>query len=322
MSRGQLSRGPILVLLVLSLLWGGNMVAIKVSVQGVAPLFAAGLRSLVAGTCVYLWMRVRGVPAFPGRAVLLHGLAVGVMFGAEFGFIYLGLKHTLASRSAILLYTHPFFVAIGAHLLLEGDRLHARKAFGLVLAFAGVATLFARSWGPMSLQTLPGDLSILLGAALWGATTLYIKRFLTGRARPVQTLFYQLAFSAPVLLAWSALMEDRVWGSVTSAVAVSLLYQCFVVAFLSYIAWFELIERYSVSLLAAFTFFTPVFGVFLSAAALPGETLQPALLASLVLVCAGMILVNRPPRQPAGVGHGRDSAGPGLVAAAPGTPPT
>jgi drug/metabolite transporter (DMT)-like permease len=293
---GRLTRGASLLLLGLCVLWGGNMVAIKVSVQGVAPLFAAGLRSLVAGACVYLWMRARGVPVLPAKGVLLHGLAVGLMFGAEFGFIYLGLKHTLASRSAVLLYTHPFFVALGAHFLLRGDRLTATKAAGLVFAFAGVANLFARDWGPLSLDALPGDLSILLGAALWGATTLYIKRFLAGRALPVQTLFYQLAFSAPVLLLWSALLEDRAWRGLSAAVAVSLFYQCFIVAFLSYIAWFELIERYSVSLVAAFTFFTPVFGVLLSAALLPGEGLRPAVVASLALVCAGMFLVNRAPR--------------------------
>lgn len=301
MSHAGLPRGAVLVLLVLCLLWGGNMVAIKVSVAGVAPIFAAGLRSAVAAACVWLWMWARKVPLLPpGRRDLLrHGIIVGVLFGLEFGFIYLGLRYTLASRSAILLYTHPFFVALGAHFLLAGDRLHAVKAGGLLLAFAGVASLFIQDWGPATLQTLAGDLSILLGAALWGATTLYIKRYLAGRAQPLQVLFYQLAFSAPVLLAASALLEDRVWTAFSPAIGVSLFYQCFVVAFLSYIAWFELIERYSVSLLAAFTFFTPIFGVLLSVALLPGEELRPTLALSLALVCAGMILVNRPVRSPA-----------------------
>ncbi|NTU59460.1 MAG: DMT family transporter [Deltaproteobacteria bacterium] len=286
----------VLLLLFLSLLWGANMVAIKVSVQGVAPAFAAALRSVVAAACVYLWMKVRGVPVFPAPGLARHGVAVGVLFGLEFGCIYLGLRYTLASRSAILLYTHPFIVALGAHLFLHGDRLHARKATGLVLAFCGIVLLFARRWGPVSASTLPGDLLILLGAVAWGSTTLYIKRYLAGRVAPVQALFYQLFYSAPVLFAWSLLTESRLlYGDLSTRVVVSLAYQCVVVAFASYLAWFELVERYSVSLLAAFTFFTPVFGVLLSALLLPGEALGPTVLASLALVCVGMVLVNRAP---------------------------
>ena len=293
MNQPQIPRGVVLLLLVLALVWGGNMVAIKISARGVAPLFSAGLRSAVAAILVYAWMRFKGIPVFSGPGVFGHAVVIGFLFGGEFGCIYLGLKYTLASRTAILLYTHPFFVAIGAHLFLTGDRFHAKKALGLALAFAGIVTLFGRGTGAVSLRTLPGDLLIVLAAVLWASTTLYIKRYLTGCAAPIQNLLYQLAFSVPLLLLWSAAQEGHPVRELSAPVVVSLAYQCLIVAFVSYLAWFELIHRYSVSLLAAFTFFTPVFGVFLSAGLLPGETLRPALLVSLVLVCSGMVLVNR-----------------------------
>jgi drug/metabolite transporter (DMT)-like permease len=254
------------------------------------------LRSLVAAALVYAWMRWKGLPVFSSEGVLGHAVAVGLLFGGEFGCLYLGLQYTLASRTSILLYTHPFFVAIGAHLFLHGDRLHGRKAVGLTLAFLGIVVLFGQGSGGWSLRTLAGDLLIVLGAALWAATTLYIKRFLTGRAAPIQNLFYQLAFSAPLLFVWSALQEGQPVRGLSPLVAASLAYQCVIVAFVSYLAWFELIHRYNVSVLAAFTFFTPVLGVALSAMLLPDEALRPALVAALVLVCSGMVLVNWPAR--------------------------
>jgi len=73
----------------------------------------------------------------------------------------------------------------------------------------------------------------------------------------------------------------------------SVFYQCIIVAFLSYLVWFELIHRYPVSLLHAFTFFTPVFGVFLSGALIMGEIISPSMVVALTLVSLGMILVNR-----------------------------
>jgi drug/metabolite transporter (DMT)-like permease len=136
---------------------------------------------------------------------------------------------------------------------------------------------------------------ILLGGALWGATTVYIKKYLAKAALPAQTLFYQVSFSAPFLFIMSVLVEDPVLSGLSWVGGFSVFYQCIIVAFLSYLVWFELIHRYPVSLLHAFSFFTPVLGVFLSGALILGEVISPALIVALTLVSMGMVLVNRRP---------------------------
>ena len=260
----RLPWGPVVILLLLCCLWGGNMAAIKIGAKGFSPIFMAGVRSFVASLCLLAWIRLRGLPIFPSREAFGHGLIVGLMFGVEFGCIYLGLKYTFASRAYVFLYTQPFFVALGAHFLFPGERLDIWRSTGLVLAFAGITLLFGKDWGEVTLRTLPGDILLLIGGALWGGTTLYLKRFLAGRAVPLQTLFYQLAFSAPLLFAISWVMEPKFLLGFSWSVGASLFYQCIIVAFLSYLVWFELIHRYPVSFLAAFTFFTPVFGALIS----------------------------------------------------------
>lgn len=293
---GHLGPGPVLVLLLLSCLWGFNLAAIKIGARGMAPVFMAGFRSLVAALCLITWMRLRRVPLFPTRDLLWRGVVAGALFGIEFGCIYLGLKYTYASRGYVLLYTQPFFTALGAHFFLTGDRLDLRRSAGLLLAFAGVAVLFAKDWGAVTIRTLPGDFLLLLAGALWGATNLYIKHSLAPRVVPLQTLLYQLLFSAPILFLFSALMEDQVWFGATWEVVLALFYQCIVVAFLSYLVWFELIHRYRVSQVAAFTFFTPVFGAFLSGALILGEPITMGVIMALALVTGGTFLVNRPAR--------------------------
>jgi drug/metabolite transporter (DMT)-like permease len=294
MQRDHLSWRPILILLLLSALWGANYGAIRIGSQGLAPLFMASFRSLVAALCLFVWMRFKRIPIFPDRSTLWHGVVVGLLFGSEFGCIYVGLNYTLASRSYVFVYTQPFFVALGAHFFIAGDRLDAWKTGGLALAFGGVIILFAKDWGTTTFDTLPGDLLLLCAGALWASTTLYVKRFLTKKTRPVQTLFYQLLFSMPLLLFFSLTLEDHLWFDSSFAVGVALIYQCVVVAFVSYLVWFNLIHRYPVSLLTAFTFFTPVFGVLISGVVLLGEGIKPVLVLSLILVSFGMILVNRP----------------------------
>jgi drug/metabolite transporter (DMT)-like permease len=240
-------------------------------------------------------MKAKGIPLFPSKGIIVHGIVVGLFFGTEFGLIYVGLEHTLASRVYVLVYTAPFFVALGAHFFLKGDRLNPLKVMGLILAFSGVVALFMKDLGAFSLSTLWGDLMALAGGALWGATTLYLKKYLSQRAIPLQTLFYQVFFSAPLLFLMSLALEDPIIPQLSLAGGFSVFYQCIIVAFLSYLAWFSLIHRYPVSLLHAFSFVTPVFGVFLSGVLILREPISSNLIIALTLVSLGLLLVNYRP---------------------------
>ena len=282
----------VVLMLLLCSLWGGNMAAIKIGSTMVAPVFSAFVRSAVASLLLIGWMRARSVRLFPDRATVFHGAVTGLLFGLEFGCIYLGLQHTMASRGYVLLYTHPFFVALGGHFLLHDDKLSLNKVAGLLLAFGGVVILFAGDWGAATIETLPGDLLLLAGGALWGATTLYVKRFMPGRAEPMQTLFYQLFFSAPILLVLGFALENQLWLGFSWEGAGALFYQSVIIAFASYLVWFELLHRHTASLLTSFTFLTPVLGVLISGVLFLGEPLTGNMMLALGVVTTGLFLAN------------------------------
>ena len=293
--RAQLRWQPIAVLLIIAMIWGGNMAFVKLAIRDITPLFMAAIRSLVAAACLCIWMKAKGLALFPSRIIIFHGLVAGLLFGAEFGLIFVGLKYTLASRGSVILYVAPFVAAIGAHFFLIDDRFNRWKGCGLMLAFGGLVVLFMKKLGTLSFQALPGDILFLIAGAAWGATTVYIKKYLASRAEPLQVLFFQLLFSAPFLFGLSLIFEDRVVSGFSPLTAFSMFYQCIIVAFLSYLAWFVLVSRYPVSLLHAFSFFTPVFGVIISGILILGEPIGANLILALVMVSAGMVLVNYKP---------------------------
>jgi len=150
MEESRLQWQPIAILMILALIWGANMASIKIAARDMAPLFMAGVRSLVASIGLFIWMKIKRIKVFPSRTILFHGLVVGALFGIEFGLIYEGLAYTLASRVYVLVYTAPFFAALGAHFFLQGDRLNPWKAAGLSIAFLGVVALFSRKIGSFS----------------------------------------------------------------------------------------------------------------------------------------------------------------------------
>ena len=277
----------------LCLLWGLSQVSIKVANSGVSPLFQAAVRSIISALLVMLWARLRGMPLIHRDRTLLHGLAIGFLFGTEFVFVYLGLYYTTASHAVIFLYTAPFFVALGAHWLLPAEPITGRKLGGLILAFGGVLITFWDSLHyPTRLQLL-GDLLSLTAGFLWAATSLYLKRVVRTSMTPSQMLFYQLGFSAVQLSAMSLLFEPRPVSDLSGVVLASLAYQGIIVAFASYLVWFWLIQVYPVSNISGFTFFTPIFGILLGGLLLR-EPLTMKLLVGGGLVTGGMVLVNWP----------------------------
>jgi drug/metabolite transporter (DMT)-like permease len=278
------------LLTTLCLLWGVNSVAIKYSNTGIDPVFAAGLRSAIASVGLAGWMRLRRIPLFPER--VLDGLVAGVLFGAEFGLLYCALLYTTAASAFLLLYTTPFFHAVGAHVFLKGDRLTRFKATGLLVAFTGVAVLMSRHMGKPVTGRLMGDLLALGAAIAWAVTTIYIKRRLVGRVTPYNTLFFQTIFSAPVLFGLSAAFGEAPVRAVNGLILVSVAYQGVVVAFLSYLVWFQLVHTRPVSRLSAFTFLAPVFAA-LAGVVLLGEPITLRLVLSLLLVSIGIYVVNR-----------------------------
>jgi len=293
LSKKSLDGRAMTVVVSLCFLWGMSQVSIKVANRGVSPIFQAAVRSVVAALLVALWARVRALPLVHRDRTVLHGLVIGLLFGTEFVFIYLGLSYTTASHAVIFLYTAPFFVALGAHWLLPNEPLTGRKLAGLLLAFAGVVVTLWDSLGRPTRVLVLGDLMSMTGGMLWAATSLYLKQVVRSSMTPSQMLFYQLGVSAVQLSMMTFFLEPRWVLDLSPLVITSLAYQGIIVAFASYLVWFRLIQIYPVSNLSGFTFFTPVFGVLLGGLLLH-EPLTAKLLSGAGLVTGGMILVNWP----------------------------
>jgi drug/metabolite transporter (DMT)-like permease len=290
MTREHIGLSGFLQILALALLWGLNYPAIKFSIAGFSPVFTCFIRSCIASGLGVFYCLATGQPLFHRGILLFHGCVTGLLFGLEFLCLYLGLLYTDAARSVVFVYLSPFVVALGAHMFL-GEKLDRFKVTGFILAFLGVYLVFRGKPATQPVNMLLGDILEILAAILWGATTLYIKKFLALKVNPIHTFLYQMVFSIPVLFAGALILEERWVMNPNTAAILSIVYQSVIIAFASYLAWFRLIHIYPVGRLSAFTFLTPVFGV-LSGITLLGEEPTRGLLLGLLCVCAGIYSAN------------------------------
>ena len=269
--------------------WGLNQVAAKLALVDIAPVTQSALRSAIGSIVLLIYACCKRPAVFRRDGTFWAGLLIGLLFAAEFIALFLSLKWTTASHAIVFVYTAPFFVGLGL-VAFPHERLRPIQWIGMALAFVGVAIgLLKASPG----ATLYGDGLALLGGAFWGATTVVLKATKLRFIDPTKILLYQTITGA-IVPALYALAIGEPWPTHIGALtALCLFYQSVYVVGFSYLIWFWLLTTYRADELSAFTFTSPIIGVFAGWLIL-GDQLTPNFLIAVALVAAGILTINWP----------------------------
>ncbi|HIM70950.1 MAG TPA: DMT family transporter [Gammaproteobacteria bacterium] len=288
----KLSLGTVVLAVAVHSLWGGNAVAIKLSLEAFPPMWTAFLRFSIAIVCVALWAGFRGIPMRPKRSEWWWLVLLGVFFSIQIGLMNIGFEHTSGSIGSILMATNPIFAALWAHFLVAGDRLTRQRIIGLFVAFLGAAVVILQS-GHIDGATAVGVGSglVFLSAALLGCRLAYTGRLLQ-RMDEVRVVLWQMVISVPVFGVAALMSENIVWERVGLAPIAGIVYQGLVVAGLGFMLLTYLMKRYSTSVITSFNFVSPISGVLLSVLLL-GDKITLHVLAGVALVGTGLYLVAR-----------------------------
>ena len=285
-------------LIAIALLLAFNQVVVKVVNEGLQPAFFAGIRSAGAAVLVWGWIRFRGRRLDFPAGTIRPGILIGVIFAVEFLGLFTALDLTTVTRTSVIFYSMPVWLALAAHFLLPGERIYPLKALGLLLAFAGVTwAIIDRGAGTGGRASWLGDIAALVGAVGWAGIVLMARASPLARVRPEMQNFWQLAVSAPILLLAAPffgpfirdLQPVHLWG---------VAFQIVIIVSAGFLFWLWLLTIYPASGVASFSFLSPIFGVALGWLLL-GEEVGPSILISGGLVALGILLINRP-RTPSG----------------------
>ena len=290
--KDRLDAFGVCALLAVQLLFAFNQIIIKTVNDGLQPVFFAGLRSALAVVIVAVWLWLRGRPPRLTKASMAAGFLIGLMFSAEFLFLFQALDLTTVGRTSVIFYSMPVWLALMAHFGLPGERISRLKAVGLALAFAGTAwAILDRS--ASGAGSLAGDLCALAAAVAWAATAFVARKPTMASVGPEMQLFWMVLVSTPILLAASLFFGPFIRDLQPLHIAL-LFVQAGVVVAGGFIAWLWLLAAYPAATVASFSFLTPIFALTLGAVVF-SEPLDRSVLGAVVLVTLGIILINRRP---------------------------
>jgi len=282
------------LMVLITTMWGGNVVAIKYGLFTFPPMWSAFWRFLSGLPVIWALARVMRVPLAPEPEEREQLKLLGLLFFAQLAVLNLGLNFTSAAYAIVLLNANPVFTNLLAHYFVPGDRLTSLKLAGLAVSVAAVSFAFlGRPEARLASAPLLGNSLCLLAAFLVAARLVYTKR-LVATIEPIKAIFWQVVWSQPLFLAAALAFEPMTLKPVESGAVAAILYQGVIVAGGCFIAWTLLLRRHPAGALSVFAFPTPIFGVLFSAA-LFGERIGFEVLAGGVGVALGILIATWTP---------------------------
>jgi drug/metabolite transporter (DMT)-like permease len=289
--RSRVDGAGLVFLLTTSIVWGLNWPVMKFALSEWPPLSSRGWTGVVGAVVLALYALARDeslkAPADQWPRLLVSA-ALNVtlwMFVMSLALLWLP-----ASEAVVIAYTMPVWTALLAWPLL-GERLTVLRIIALVMAFAGLASLFGGDGISASATKLPGMSLAFIGALGFAFGTIFLKRFPIKLPGATSAALQIGVGSLPVALVGSFIEHPDVTVLTTAGWA-ALAYMTFAGFCIAYVSWFAALERLPASIAAIGTMLAPVIGVAVSAIALH-EPLGPAKIAALAFTVCGVALASR-----------------------------
>jgi drug/metabolite transporter (DMT)-like permease len=289
--RPSMSAADWLLLLGLSLLWGGSFFFAKIAVLELPPLTVALGRVAIAAAILITLARVTGVglPATLSdwRPYALMGLLNNVI---PFTLLFWGQTHIPSGLAAILNATTPLFTVLVAHVATTDEKLNAARLAGLLAGLAGVTVMI----GPDVLRDLGANvlaqLACLLAAISYAFAGVYGRRF---RGEPALRVAAGQLTASSIILALPVALIDQPWmlplpsgKAIAALVALAALSTA-----LGYLIYFRILARAGATNVLLVTFLIPVSAILLGTLVL-GEQLAARHLAGMAAIALGLAAID------------------------------
>lgn len=281
-------------------LWGSAFPCIKIGYglfniqteETMTQIMFAGIRFALAGIlAIAIGSIMQKHFLFPKKKTWFRAIKLSSLQTiAQYVFFYIGLAHTTGVKASIVEGVNVFVAILVASLIFHQEKLTIKKIVGSIIGFAGVILVNLSGSSGGIVFNLQGDGFIFLSTVAYAFSSVLLKKF-SKDDDPVVLSGYQFLIGGLLMAGVGFAFGGRLTVITTGGILM-LLYLALVSA-VAYSLWGILLKHNPISKVAVFGFMNPVFGVVLSAILLPEKsTLGIMSLASLLLICVGIFIVN------------------------------
>lgn len=283
-ARARIAPAGLMFLAITSIGWGFNWPVTKFLLAELPPLTLRGVTGVLGAVLLALLAIMRRQSLRVEGAIWPRLLTAAVLNVTGWMVLMgLALLWLPASEAALIAYTMPVWASIIAWPVL-GERPTVLRTLGLVMAFAGLATIMGGNGIAASAEKAPGIIMALAGAFGFAVGTVFSKKYPI-HLPPITAAAWQIGIGClPISTTHLSKVTPLGWWL--------LVYSTVVQFCIAYVSWFAALARLPASVAAIGTMAVPVIGVVASAIAL-GEPLGAGQIAALIFTLAAVVLATR-----------------------------
>ena len=282
-----------LLLILLSILWGGSFFFIELAVAELPPFTIVWARVALAAITLWSFVLVLGLPVPRSFAVWGSFLVMGLLSNVlPFSLIVWGQTHIASGLASLLNATTPLFTVLVAGALLADEQTTKNKIVGVAIGFLGTVVMI----GPSVLTgfgiNVVAQLAILGAALSYAFSGVYGRRFKTQNIHPVVIAAGQVSAAAFVLLP-IVLFVDNLPNIATLSIQtlVALIAMAVFSTALAYVIYFRLLASVGATNVSLVTFLVPISALLLGTTVL-GEALEPLQIIGMGIIAIGLIVLD------------------------------
>lgn len=270
-------------LLALYLIWGSTYLAMLWAIEGFPPFMMAGIRFLVAGGLLYLYLRLRGAAApLPKQWAASAVIGILLLLGGNGGVAY--AEQTVASGiAALVVATVPLWMLLFAALWKKFPT--RRELLGVLIGLAGIALLSLDG----NLRDSPSGAAILLlASASWAFGSVWSWRL--PMPDGMMNSAAQMLGGGFALMLFSAAMGEQMAGIPPVRAVAAMVYLVIFGSLVAFSAYQYLLHTVRPAVATSYAYVNPPVAVLLGVM-LAGERLGIVELIGMVVILAGVTLV-------------------------------
>jgi drug/metabolite transporter (DMT)-like permease len=280
----------ILAFFAIYVLWGTTFLAIRIAVNEVPPLFAAGCRFFVAGVVLYGFMRLKG-QAGPRpkqwRNLALIGL---LMFVAEYGPLFWAEKYVPSGVTSVLAASVPLITIVLEMLVFRQQRFRWSLLGAALLGFGGIAILLLPS-GQRNFGIFP-CVAVLFGAIGWSMGSVLNRSLDLPESRPLTSGAAMMLGGSGLLLLSAMFGEMHPLPHVSLRAGLAILYLIIFGSLLGFTAFVWLLGRMPATRVASFAYVNPIVAIALGYF-VAGEIITVRMLTGAAILIMSVFLILR-----------------------------